>query len=87
LQCLFRPEEVNNPSATTGKEYGRAWLDARQLPSIEYDVNAGCALRRGIIYNNFFVCEFAADQQHKINRSVGVELAATGKRDFMKKEI
>ena len=50
-------------------------------------MNARRTFRRGVIYYNLFVGKFAADQQHKIDRSVGVELAATGKRDFMEEEV
>ena len=83
LQRLFRPEEVCNPSAAAGKHDSRGRFNGCQFPFVEYDVNTVRAIRRGIVNDDFLISELAADQQHKVNRSVRIELAAAGQRDPM----
>ncbi len=50
-------------------------------------MDTGCALRGGVVHDQFIVCVLAADQQHKVNRSVGIELPAIGQRDLMEDKI
>ena len=87
LQCLFRPEEVDHPSATPVECDGRHRIDAHQLTLVEDGVNAGCTLRRGGVDHYFFVRILAADQQQKVYRSVGVEPPPVCKRDCVKDEV
>jgi hypothetical protein len=54
---------------------------------IKYDVNASRAILRGIVYHYLLIRELAADQQHKVYRSVRVELPATRQSNLVENEI
>ena len=64
IECFFRPEEVDDPSTTAQKENSRSRFLRYYLALIKDEANTGRALRRGIVNRHFFICEFAADQQH-----------------------
>src|SRR5712691_3784249 len=48
---------------------------------------AGRTLRGGIIYRDFFICEFAADQRQRVERSIHVELSPAVQAYLMKNEV
>src|SRR5712691_7310042 len=48
---------------------------------------AGRTLRGGIIYCDFFICEFAADQRQRVERSIHVELSPAIQAYRMKDEV
>src|SRR2546427_8615788 len=50
-------------------------------------MNARGALRGGIIYRDFFICEFAADQRQRVERSIHVELSPVVEAYRMKDEV
>ncbi len=63
VKCFFRPEEVDDSSTTAREEDRRRGLCFDQLGLIKDEVNPRGTLWRGIIYCNFFTCEFVADQR------------------------
>src|SRR5258706_481144 len=50
-------------------------------------MDAGRTLRGGIIYCDFFICEFAADQRQRVERSIHVELSPAVQTYLMKDKV
>jgi len=75
IEGFFRPEEINDPSTTAQEKDGRSRFLGYYFSFGEDDTNPSRALWRGIINCDLFICEFATDQQHRIERSIDTELA------------
>ena len=73
LEVLFRTEEVVD-SSTTSQEHSRGrGLQFLNPGVFENQVDSRTAVLTRIVHGYRFVFQFAADQQHKINRSKNLE--------------
>ena len=87
IKCFFRPEEVDDPSTTAREENRRRGLCFDELGLIKDKMNSCGTLRRGIIYCNFFTCEFVADQRQGVERSIDIELTPAVQGYLMKDKV
>ena len=87
IESFFRPEEVDHPSTTAQEKDGRSRFLGYYFSFFEDDTNPSRALWRGIIDRALFICEFATDQQHRIERSINTELPPAVQAHIMKDEI
>ncbi len=57
------------------------------LPLSKTDMHPLRTFRRRCVYRDFFICEFAVDQQVEVDSSIGVELPTAIQADLVEDEV